>query len=109
MDTGTDTPRHTEREEGAYAILFAVLLIVFFGFAAFAMDIASHVEVKQDLHDTLDAAAHAGATYLPATSANQAQVRQAAIDYARANDPTLVDDPQVEFWCMCPTTRAARA
>lgn len=100
VDAGTACRRERGREEGAYAILFAALLLVFFGFAAFAMDIASHVEVKQDLHDTLDAAAHAGATHLPATTSTHLQARQAAIDYARANDPTLVGDPQVEFWCM---------
>ena len=90
-------PRAHSDEGGAYAVLFALLLVVFFGVAALAVDLADQANTRQDLHDTLDAAAHAGATFLPD---DPASAEAAAIRYAHANDVELVDDPVVDFWCI---------
>lgn len=89
------------REDGTYAVLFALLLVVFFGVAALSVDLADLSNTRQDLHDTLDAAAHAGATHLPDDPVG---AEAAALTYAHANDPELIDDPVVDFWCIIGAT-----
>jgi Putative Flp pilus-assembly TadE/G-like len=93
--------RDEHRESGAIAIMMALLAVVVFGAAALAVDITSQVNQRQKLHDTIDAAALAGAYRLPALGSG-------AEDDARANalknDPTLslprtpVD--AVTFFCV---------
>jgi hypothetical protein len=87
--------RRTRDERGAIAILAAIVAVVMFGFCALAVDIADHVRDKQELHDTLDMAAHAGAQLLPA---NGAGAEAAARANALANDPTAT--PDFDFFCV---------
>lgn len=94
---GSLLTRVHEEEDGVYVLLFSLLLVVLFGMAAMAVDASTHVDDRQELHDTLDAAAHAGATFLPDDAVG---ARAAAIAYARENDPELVGDADVAFWCI---------
>src|SRR5690348_14200667 len=79
---------------GAILPLFGLLLVVLLAMTAFAVDIGYIVSVQSQLQNAADAAALAGAAelmqpyvqyYYPLqTPAVKAQVRQAAIDSARA-------------------------
>ena len=55
-------------ELGVVAIIAALLSVVLLMFAAYAVDIGMQVNKKHQLHDTLDAAAQAGAYNLPGNS-----------------------------------------
>jgi hypothetical protein len=85
----------TRDERGAIAVLAAIVAVVLFGFCALAVDIADHARDKQELHDTLDMAAHAGAQLLPADGTGAEAAAQAN---ALANDPTAT--PDFDFFCV---------
>ena len=61
---GTSLRSTAPGEEGAIAVVVAVSLIMFFGFAALAIDLGSAWSTKRDLNTDLDAAALAGARTL---------------------------------------------
>lgn len=88
------TERATDDERGASAIFVAMWLVLIMGATALGVDISMHTHTRQDLWDALDAAALAGAAYLPDAAAAEA----AADAYADANLPGLV--PNIEFWCV---------
>lgn len=99
--------RHRTRhrpDAGAVIVLVAMLLAVVFTAAALSIDIATQVNQKQALHDTLDAAVHAGAYELPGSgpatkAAVEASMRQSILE----NDPTIDPDPIVasaEYYCV---------
>jgi hypothetical protein len=75
------------------ALLVAALAVVLFGAAALGVDIANQANERQELHDTLDMAAHAGAYELPAGNATAA-----ALTFAHANDPA--SSPDIEVYCV---------
>ena len=56
-------------DSGAVAVIVAALVIVLFGMAALGVDIAQQMRDRQDLRDTMDTAAHAGAYELPGNGA----------------------------------------
>lgn len=87
-------------EKGAYAVLMSMTLVLVIALAAIAVDIASQVESKQRLKDTMDAAAHAAAFELGDEDPSSA--RSAAIAAAKANDPDA--DPEADFWCVVAAT-----
>jgi hypothetical protein len=89
------TRRRTRDEHGAIAVLSAIVAVVLFGFCALAVDVAQLVNERQELHDTLDMAAQAGAGGLPADGAG---ARAAALANAAANDPTA--SPDIDFFCV---------
>ncbi len=91
--------QHLRDERGAIAVMAALLVVVFFGMAAMSVDIATTVKEKQELHDTLDMAAHAGAGYLPD---NAAQAVTAALASAAANKPD--SSPELDFFCIVGST-----
>lgn len=82
-------------ERGAIAVLSAFIAIGLFGFAALAVDISQLVNDRQELHDTLDMAAQAGAGKLAADGVG---ARAAALANAHANDPTA--SPAIDFFCV---------
>jgi hypothetical protein len=86
-------PRPSER--GAVAVLMAALVVVLLGAAAIGVDIAQQVASKQQLRDTMDTAAHAGAYELPD---NAAGATAAAVAMAKSNDPEA--DPVADLWCV---------
>lgn len=90
--TGSARPRD---ERGAIAVVSALVAVVLFGFAALAVDLADLVNERQELHDTLDMAAQAGAGRLPADGPG---ARAAVAANAHANDPSA--SPEVDFLCV---------
>lgn len=101
--TGRLRPTWTRRrdEKGAYAVLFSMTLVLVIALAAIAVDIASNVSAKQQLKDTMDAAAHAGAYALPE---KQLEATAIARDMARRNDPTA--DVHAQLYCVIGSTGA---
>jgi hypothetical protein len=89
-----------ERDErGAIAVLTAWMMVVFLAVAALGVDITTQVNQRQKLHDTIDAAAHAGAYDLPS---NGIQARTDAVNYAQRLDPDLTGafTPVPVFFCV---------
>ncbi|QBR93470.1 vWA domain-containing protein [Nocardioides euryhalodurans] len=91
--------RRARDGRGAVAVMVAALVVVLFAAAALGVDIASQMTSKQSLHDTMDAAAHAGAYELPANGAGAAA---AATTMATAADPRA--DPVTDLWCVVAST-----
>jgi Flp pilus assembly protein TadG len=77
----------TEKERGAVLIMVTVLLIVFLGFAALALDVSHLYVVKNELQNAADAGALAGAhdLYLNDGTAVNPGANQTAYDAAVAN------------------------
>jgi hypothetical protein len=93
-------PDRQERgERGAIAIMTALLAVVLLGVVALGVDIATQVNQSQMLHDTIDAAAHAGAYRLPASGSGASTD---ALASAVKNDPTLTGGlaPTVSLFCV---------
>jgi hypothetical protein len=93
-------------EDGAVALMTVILSIVIFGVAAIAIDIGMLAMERQKLHDTVDAAAHAGAYAMPGDGA---AAMKAARDIALSNDPDLIYDfteqnPKIRLWCVVAAT-----
>ena len=97
-------PDRGERgERGAIAVMTALLAVVLLAVAALGVDITSQVNELQKLHDTIDAAAHAGAYRL----SDSGTARLDALASFRANNvpaatPELV--PTVDFFCVVAST-----
>jgi hypothetical protein len=87
------------RDDGAFAILFAVTIVLMFAFAALAIDLATFYQNKQQLQNTNDAAALAGAQKLPDIAAAQLAVTGSVT----ANAPGL-PTPQAVFYCVVAST-----
>jgi len=85
-------PRSGMRQRGAYALIFALLLIPLIGMVGLALDYARMVQYKSDLQNAVDSAALAGASaYTANTSQSQAAAVTAATNYFnRAILPTSV-------------------
>jgi Flp pilus assembly protein TadG len=69
-------------EKGAVAVIIAILIVVFFGFAALVIDVGALYEERRQNQTVADAAALAGAQELP-DNPNNAVAK--AIDYADFN------------------------
>lgn len=91
------------RQRGAATVIFALLVPVLFGALAMGVDVGKLVYERQHLSNALDAAALAGASYLPG---DPVAARNAAASFARANDPAAA--PTVNFWCVVASTGAGR-
>lgn len=85
-----------DRDDGAILVLAAVLLIVLFAVAALAVDITLKSTDRQQLWNSADAAALAGASQLPDGLAADAE----AMAFALANDPDLAGDVTSSFRCL---------
>ncbi len=93
--TSVRTGRRTRDERGGIALLSAIVAVALFGFAALAVDVAELVNERQELHDTLDMAAQAGAGKLPADGVG---ARADALTNAAHNDPEA--SPEIDFFCV---------
>lgn len=88
-------------EQGAVAILVAIMAVVLFGMAAFAVDMGNAWARKRDLQTQADLAALAGAAHL--SSDSKAEALAAVDEYLghgcdRANNPSCVPlDPNWVF------------
>ena len=91
-------PRRRD-ESGAVAIIVALMAVLLLMFAALAVDIGLQVNRKQQLQETLDAAAQAGAFELPGSAIN---ARAEALEFAAAHDASETGTlaPNVDFWCL---------
>lgn len=90
--------RPNSDESGAIAVLTALLMVVVLAIAALGVDIATQVNQRQQLHDTIDAAALTGAYKLP----NGSVAASDALRSAENNDPALVGllVPDVDRFCV---------
>lgn len=96
--------RRRERDErGATAVLVGLVSVALFAAAALAVDYSSLVMERQNLHDHIDSAAHAGAYELPGNAANAANK---AVSMATAQDPSL--SPRADLYCVVASTGTAR-
>lgn len=96
-----------DRDGGAVAVLIAMLAVAIFGAAALAFDIARLSYERQNLQNTLDSAAQAGAYELPA---DPTAARTQALAFAAAADPTATpaNGLGVDFWCIVASTGALK-
>jgi Flp pilus assembly protein TadG len=98
-------------DQGAIAVLVAVLVVVLFGITAFALDISTQLSKKQTLQNTLDSAALAAATQLDGTSLGLDKARRAIASTFDYNDASLNDPsgPQwrTTFYCVVPASATA--
>ncbi len=77
-----------ETDEGAVAVIVAILIVVFIGMAALAIDVGALFEERREVQTAADAGALAGVQELPAsTSAAEAQARA----YVALNAPQATD------------------
>ena len=91
------------RERGATAIVIALTMTILMGAAALSFDTANLALQRQTLRNITDAAAQAGASYLPGDPAGAVT---AALDYAHKSD--LSYTPTVTLWCMVASTGATK-
>ncbi len=92
--------RRVRSDDGAVAIVMALMMVLIIVVAAFALDLTRIYAARQRVQNALDAAATAGAAMLP----NVASAATAAALYARLNDPTIV--PVVHLYCVIGSTGA---
>ena len=85
-----------ERDEGAILVLSAVLLILLFALAALAVDITLKSTDRQQLWNSSDAAALAGASQLPDGLLAESE----ATTYALSNDADLAGSLTTTFRCL---------
>lgn len=93
------------KPKGAVSIIFSILLLILFGFAAIAVDIGYMAVAKSELQNAADAGARAGALrfYEKGTGPNWANVQQRAEELAELNPSTgspvvLASAPEVGYW-----------
>jgi len=91
------------RERGATAVVIALCLTLLMAAAAMSFDTANLAMKRQTLQNITDAAAQAGATYLPDHPSDAI----AAVDeYAHRYDVSL--SLTKTLWCMIPSTGASK-
>lgn len=93
------------QEDGAILVLSAFLLIVLLALAAFAVDITMQSSDRQQLWNSSDAAALAGAALLP----NGVAAENQALDTALANDDELAGNVGTTFRCLVAANSAGTA
>lgn len=100
-------PPKANEEDGAVAVMVAILLVVFVGAAAIAIDLGSAWETKRDLVTDTDAGALAGARLLAnsglencnSSSLQSAVQNEAAAVVALNDDDTILNGP-AEIECQ---------
>lgn len=82
------TARKVDDEGGAYAVLYAMLVVVMFGIAALAVDLGNAMTRKSDIQGQADFAALAGGAKLTSSSLTSIpiDVANAAADSLNANE-----------------------
>ncbi|MCC6751847.1 MAG: hypothetical protein IT371_29610 [Deltaproteobacteria bacterium] len=77
--------RWARREEGSVILIFAIMLAVLIGLAAFVLDSGHLYQVRNQIQNTCDSASHAGAMKLDGTDTGITNARAAAKDLALQN------------------------
>jgi len=95
--------RGRRNEDGAVAIMVAVMTVLLLMLAAVGLDIGLQINNKHRLWSTLDSAAQAGASELPGSTT---EARATALAYAQAHDPSETGSkaPSTDFWCVVAST-----
>ena len=96
MKLGSRIKQRWADDDGGILVLSAFLLVVLFALAAFAVDITAQSQDRQQLWNSSDAAALAGAALLPDGLAAESQ----ATDTALANDSDLAGNVVTTFRCL---------
>ncbi|NYE37095.1 hypothetical protein F4692_002228 [Nocardioides cavernae] len=96
--------RRERDEDGAMALMVALMAVVLFFAGAIAVDISALAMERQQLHDNIDVAAHAGAYELPN---NGTGAMTKAREMALLLDPDL--SPETDLWCIVASTGSAKA
>lgn len=91
------------KERGATAVVIGLTFLLVVGAAALSFDTANLALQRQTLRNITDAAAQAGASYLPG---NPTAAINAAFEYAHKYDSTLT--PTVTLWCIVGSTGATK-
>ncbi len=91
------------RERGATAVVIALTLTLVMAAAAMSFDTANLALQRQTLRNITDAAAQAGASYLPGDPGGAVS---AALAYAHRSDTSYT--PTVTLWCMVGSTGATK-
>lgn len=93
------------KPEGAVSIIFSILLLILFGFAALAVDLGYMAVAKSELQNAADAGARAGALriYINGSGPNWASAQQRAEELSELNPSTgnpvvLLSPPEVGYW-----------
>lgn len=94
-----------KKPKGAVSIIFSILLLILFGFAALAVDLGYMAVAKSELQNSADAGARAGALrmYVNGSGPNWAGAQQRAEELAELNPSTgnpvmLLSPPEVGYW-----------
>ena len=89
MKRRTFVPKQLTNKKGVVAVIVAILLVVFIGFAALAIDVGHLYVVRNELQNAADAAALAGASNLYVVNGSTIEVNtganQVAFDQAHNN------------------------
>jgi Flp pilus assembly protein TadG len=95
----------SQKPDGAVSIIFSILLLVLFGFAALAVDLGYMAVAKSELQNSADAGARAGALrlYINGSGPNWADAQQRAEELAELNPSAgnpvvLLSPPEVGYW-----------
>lgn len=83
-------PTTAFRDEGAVAVIVAIMLVLLFGFAALAVDLGLWMTAKRQLQSAADSAALAGCREL-ADGADDGQIWSVVTDFAGRNFTVPVD------------------
>lgn len=99
-----------QRQQGAYLVMMAVLIVVLIGVAALAIDVGRLLLLRTDMQNAVDAAALAAAAELDAETNAQTRARAAARDllehdarFARVTEllgASGLPDDAFEFFCV---------
>ena len=95
---GRDGRRGREGERGQVIILFTLFIVMILGFAAMVVDIGVLRNASQNLWNSLDSGALAGAAYLPADGTSAQTV---GMTYANANYPGGLPASRVNLSFRC--------
>lgn len=95
----------SQKPDGAVSIIFSILLLVLFGFAALAVDLGYMAVAKSELQNSADAGARAGALrlYINGSGPHWVDAQQRAEELAELNPSTgnpvvLLSPPEVGYW-----------
>jgi len=91
------------RDRGATAVVIALCLLLVMAAAAMSFDTANLALQRQTLRNVTDAAAQAGASYLPG---DPVSAIAAVTAYAHRYDPSF--NPTISLWCMVASTGATK-
>lgn len=91
-------------DRGAYAVMYAVVIVMLVGFAALALDISMQFYQQQRLQNVIDAAVVAGSYELDGQGSGSSGPVQRAKDAVtasvNANDPSLAAQAVPTFFCV---------